>query len=170
MLRMLNGTWRYLLVAALCMNFCALNGCVESTFELASGSRLPVGLTLPPGVAREDVSVTLKYYTLGDARFHLLDKSGKTLAGVAGKVINNDPLEWPGCKQGAGRQCPVFEVVAVHGVTEILVHQKMKPVFYVNDDPGVRFMMLLEVGRKDRTENTRKDPERAWRYGQLRPQ
>lgn len=166
MLRTLSGTWRYLLIAALCMNFCALTGCVESTFELASGSRLPAGLTLPPGAAREDVSVTLNYYALGDAKFHLHDKTGKTLAEVDGKVINNDPLKWPDCK----RQCPVFEVVAVHGVTEILVHQKTKPFFYVNDDPGVRFIMLLEVGRRDRTQNTRRDPERAWRYGQLRPQ
>ncbi len=34
----------------------------ESTFELASESRLPKWITLPPGLTRADVSTTMSYY------------------------------------------------------------------------------------------------------------
>lgn len=34
----------------------------ESAFELVNESRLPKWFNLPPGLARSDVSVTMKYY------------------------------------------------------------------------------------------------------------
>ena len=36
----------------------------ESTFELASESRLPKWITLPPGLTRADVSITMSYYVM----------------------------------------------------------------------------------------------------------
>jgi hypothetical protein len=119
-------------------------------------------------MTRADVSVTVDYYTLGNVRFQLKDKTGKSLAEVTGKVINNYPLELPGCKQKVDRRCPAFEVVVVNGATEIMRYSKVEPIFYVNDDPGIRWFVLASAGRADKHPKTPRDPYRAWAYGQLR--
>jgi hypothetical protein len=54
----------------------------ESTFDLASESRLPKWITLPPGLTRADVSITMSYYTMPwgrSATFILQDTKGQTL-------------------------------------------------------------------------------------------
>lgn len=55
---------------------------------MANESRLPSCLTLPPGLTRKDVSVTLNLYLPlrrgPDAKFILRDKKGKKLAEVTG--------------------------------------------------------------------------------------
>jgi hypothetical protein len=33
---------------------------------------------------------------------------------------------------------PSYEIVSIGGVTEIIEHRKMEPIFYVSDDPAVR--------------------------------
>lgn len=135
-----------LLFAALCSSSCAITGCLESTFNLASESRLPSWITLPPGLTRTDVSVTLSYYTnpLGsDAKFILKDRKGKKLSKISGKVKNLYPLRQKNPPQGFDPGYPAYEVVVVNGTTEIMEHRKMEPVFYVNDDPAVRKELLV---------------------------
>ena len=63
-------------------------GFIESSFELASESRLPTWADVPESKKREDVSLSLSYYTpfsksLDDAVFWLSikGKGGKTLTG-----------------------------------------------------------------------------------------
>jgi hypothetical protein len=56
----------------------------ESTFKLASESRLPKWVTLPPGFTRANVSLTMSYYikpwgssaqfTLQDANKQIIEK------------------------------------------------------------------------------------------------
>src|SRR5580704_2756600 len=68
----------------------------ESSFELASESRLPKWITLPPGITRADVSITMTYYIKpwgNDAEFLLQDKKGQTLKKVEGKVKGLEPLQ-----------------------------------------------------------------------------
>ena len=51
----------------------------ESTFELASQSRLPKWTTLPQGLTRADIRITMSYYTKpwgSSATFTLKDKHG----------------------------------------------------------------------------------------------
>jgi hypothetical protein len=51
-----------LLFVALAISASAIVGCEyfpESTFELASESRLPKWIALPPGLTRADVSITM---------------------------------------------------------------------------------------------------------------
>ena len=78
---------RYLLVAVLCISSCAITSCVEASYTLASESRLPKRVPLPPGLIRKDVSVTLNLYRPRlrgpDAKFILKDRKGKTLAVVS---------------------------------------------------------------------------------------
>lgn len=166
MLRAISSAQRCLLITALSISCFAISGCVESTFELASRSRLPAWISLPDGLTRADVSVTLTYYTLVSAKFQLKDKAGKSLGEFTGKVLNSYPLQLPGCK---GRRCPAFEVVVVNGAIEVMVHKAMEPIFYVNENRGIRGWALTEVGLVENRKTAPRDPYRAWRYGQLRP-
>jgi hypothetical protein len=59
----------------------------ESTFLLASESRLPKWITLPPGLTRSDVSITMSYFAWPSAGFVLQDAKGQTLETVA--VLSN---------------------------------------------------------------------------------
>ncbi len=127
---------RFVLIAALLVS-CVMTGCVESSFELASESRLPKFVTLPPGLTRADVSVTLNYYTMRGAKFILKTSKGKKLAEINGKVKNIGPLY---LKNSPG--APGYEIVVANGITEIMEHRKMEPIFYVSDDPAVRKALL----------------------------
>ena len=132
---------KLLLVVALCISSCAISGCVESSFQSANDSRMPRWVTLPPGLTRTDVSVTLNYYDnpLGrNAKFTLKDSNGKKLAVIKGKVKGLSPLQLRNPPEGFDPGYPAYEVVVAGGVTEIIEHRKMEPIFYVNDDPAIR--------------------------------
>lgn len=122
---------RVLFAAVSICVFCLLTGCLESSFQLADESRLPVWIKLPPGLKRQDVSLTLNYYTNpfgATARFILKNRRGDVLEEVSGtdKPIN-----------GAS-EYPSFVLVKVNGVSEIIEHRKMEPIFYVSDDASIR--------------------------------
>jgi hypothetical protein len=111
----------------------------ESTFELASESRLPKWITLPQGLTRTDVSITMSYYTKpwgGSATFILRDTKGHIRTKVHGKVKG---LESP-------PSYPSYSVITVNGITEIIEHRKPEPIFYITDDPAV--WKELGVGQK----------------------
>jgi hypothetical protein len=108
----------------------------ESTFQLASESRLPKWITLPPGLTRADVSITMSYYTWGSAGFVLQDAKGQTLEKVDEMVkCQNFHLKNP--PQGFPPGYPSYAVITVKGTTEMIEHRKMEPVFYITDDPAV---------------------------------
>ena len=157
MLKMFLHTKRWVLIAAGCIFACAITGCVESTFNLASESRLPQGMAIPPGLTRADVSVTLDFYTLGQAKFTLRDKNGKKLTTVTGKT-KGDPMYLRATPQAPAPRRPVYELVVINGVTEIMEcrpyreHEnmvqngKIVALFYVVDDPAVRKELLAGRG------------------------
>jgi hypothetical protein len=121
----------------------AIKGCEyfpESSFQLADDSRLPRWITLPPGLTRADVSVTLNLYSaLGpDAKFILRDRTGKELDEVNGKTKHPSYL-------------PFYdEIVVVNGRSEIIAfipyseHENMiqngipVALFHVIDDSCAR--------------------------------
>jgi hypothetical protein len=154
MLKILSRAEKCLLIVAISILSCAENGCngiLESSFQLASESRLPSAITLPPGLTRADVSVTLNYYTnpLGsDAKFILRDRNGKKLAEINGKIQNLHPLQLKNPPQGFDPGYPSYEVVAANGITEVIEHRKMEPIFYVADDPAVRKEILADLKAK----------------------
>jgi hypothetical protein len=117
----------------------------ESTFELASESRLPKWIALPPGLTRADVSLAMSYYTApwgGSARFTLRDTKGHKLATIRGKLRGLYPLQLRHPPQGFAPGYPSYEVATAGGITEIIEHKQMEPVFYISDDPAV----LKELG------------------------
>ena len=124
------GAKKYLLIAAVFVSSCAISGCVESIFTLASESRLPRCMTFPPGLTREDVSVTLEYNapmrpSSDDAKFALRDKKGKELAEAKGKV-NNRTIVANG----------ITETIGYAGV--IIIHGTAESIFYFNDNPAIK--------------------------------
>jgi hypothetical protein len=119
----------------------------ESTFTLASESRLPKWITLPPGLTRADVSLTLSYYNKlwgNDVGFILQDAKGQIRTKIEGKV--KGPLELKHPPPGFPPGYPGYELITVNGITEIIEHRKMEPIFYVTDDPAV--WKELGVGQK----------------------
>jgi hypothetical protein len=105
----------------------------ESTFQLAEDSRLPKWVTIPPGLTRADISVTMNYYSMliaNDAQFILKDRNGKVLAKVGGKIKDLG-------SQGSRVAYPAYVAITVNGTTDIIEHRKMEPIFYVTDDPAV---------------------------------
>ena len=113
---------------------CLFVGCAfipESTFELAKESRLPKWVSLPPGLTRDDVSLTMDYYSVlwgYDTDFILKDANGKILAKMVGNVRCSTPIQL----------YPVYRTIAVNGTTDIIEHKKMEPIFYVTDAADAR--------------------------------
>ena len=108
----------------------------ESTFQLASESRLPKWITLPPGLTRSDVSITMSYFTWPSAGFVLQDAKGQTLEKVDGGVKCSD-FQLKNPPQGFPPGYPAYAVITVKGTTELIEHRKIEPVFYITDDPAV---------------------------------
>ena len=132
-----------MLLVALTIPCYAIVGCEyfpESTFELASESRLPKWITVPPGLTRADVSVTMSYYIKpwgSTATFIIQYRNIQTPAKVDGKVKGLEPLHLKHPPQGFAPGYPSYEIITVNGITEIIEHRKMEPVFYITDDPAV---------------------------------
>jgi hypothetical protein len=115
-----------------------MTGCIESSFQLATESRLPEWFTVQPELTRTDLSVTLDLYAPlrgPDAKFVLKDRNGKQLAEVKAKTKELSPS--------------LYSVVTETGIAETI---KLKPyrrndnmeengipvaLFYVIDDGEV---------------------------------
>jgi hypothetical protein len=121
----------------------------EASFELASESRLPKWITLPPGLTRADVSITISYYVMPwgrSATFVLRDTKGQIRTKVNGKMRGLGPNQLKHPPSGFPPGYPSYEVVTVNGITEIIEHRKQEPMFYITDDPAV--WKELGVGQK----------------------
>lgn len=109
----------------------------ESSFELASESRLPKWFSVPPGTARKDLSVTMSYYIKPEGRiatFTLFNSKSQQLAKVVGTQRGLEPLR----SNSSTRTSSAYEVITVGGVAEIIEHRRMEPIFYITDDPELR--------------------------------
>ena len=140
------------LIAAVCIFACATTSCIESTFNLASESRLPRGMAIPPGLTRADVFVTLDYIGISGAKFTMRDKKGKKLATVNGKT-KGDPIDLGPYPPGPG-----YQLVVINGVTEIIEdipyrdnanmvqNGHIVALFNVVDNPALRKELLARRG------------------------
>ena len=128
------------LLVLLCLFGSILAGCdyfPESTFELSPNSRLPKWFTVPPGMTRRDLTVTMSYYvkpTGPDVTFELFDSRKHRLAKLRGAFLR-DPHGGRSGRELPGY--PAYEVITVNGIVDIVEHRRMEPVFYVTDDPDV---------------------------------
>lgn len=139
------GIRRYLLFGGVLLSLVFLmTACKyfpESSFTLANESRLPKWITLPPELTRNNVLLIMSYYVKPwgrTATFTLQDTKSQTINMADAKLkcahpfqLKNPPPEFP-----AGY--PSYEAITVNGITEIIEHRKMEPIFYVTDDAAVR--------------------------------
>jgi hypothetical protein len=110
--------------------------CVESSFDLAAESRLPRWFAIPVGLSRQDVTVSLRYYTwpptTGSATFKLWDSQGRKLAELSA------PLTGHGPRTLGPAPYPSYEVITYNGITEVIEQKRPEALFYISDDPIVK--------------------------------
>jgi hypothetical protein len=112
----------------------------ESSFELAKESRLPKWITLPPGLKRTDVALTMNYFSTPwgyDTQFILRDKNNQTIEKKYGRSKCGLGFQVRNPPEGFPPGYPAYKPNTVNGITEIIEHKKMEPLFYVTDDPVV---------------------------------
>jgi hypothetical protein len=114
--------------------------CLESSFELSPDSRLPKWFEVPEGATKSDLRVTLDYYSTFDGaeavlklykkdRFFAL----KEVTAIPRKPYAKDQRNPPA---GFPKGYPKYVVITVDGITDIIEHRKMEPIFFVTDDPA----------------------------------
>jgi hypothetical protein len=120
-----------------------ISGCgpfAESCFDLSPESRLPRWFSLPVGTPRESASVHMCYYLDASGRtatFILRGERNEKLAKASGSVQGRYPLVLKDLPAGYPPGYPSYEIVSVDGITDVIEHRQMEPVFFINDDPGV---------------------------------
>ena len=147
MLKMFLHAKRWALIVAVCISVFGMSGCVESYFRIASESRLPQGLAIPPELTRADVLATVDFHTSDMAKFILRDKSGREIGMVVGR-IKGTPLHLRTPPQGYESGYPHYILIVINGVTEIMEHRRPDDILYVTDDPGIREELLSGRGVK----------------------
>ncbi len=83
----------------------------------------------------------MNYYITSSGRtskFILLDAKKNKLAEVNGTQKGLEPLKLKNPRPGFPPGYPSYEIVTANGITEIIEHRKMEPIFYITDDPTVR--------------------------------
>lgn len=139
------------LVALLAVGCNPARGCIESNFELAPESRLPTWLQLPPGISRQDVSLSLYYYG------PLIDSVDDTVFTVSVKGRNYQTLtgkHWwhPRTKKqldlyyGTTKQAEVYYatgyvVIQVNGEVDVIEHREYREQ---NRDPNVALFWMAD--------------------------
>jgi hypothetical protein len=131
-----------ILVVAILATACnPMRGCQESFFTLAPQSRLPRWFTLPTGLSRGDVKVTLSYYSApwgSQARIILWGPRGEKLADVTGSERPHPSLEkkrnqYDGFDPGTR----IYTVVTVNGTSEVVEYPLRDGQFAITDDPAL---------------------------------
>ncbi|MGH9662387.1 MAG: hypothetical protein ACRD96_27800, partial [Bryobacteraceae bacterium] len=75
--------------------------------------------------------------------FELLDaKKERKIAVMEGTKKGLEPRQLKPPPPGYALGYPMYETITVRGITEIIEHRKMEPIFYITDDPAV----LSELG------------------------
>jgi hypothetical protein len=67
----------------------------------------------------------------------LQGRTKRILEKADGRVRCREPFELKKPPPGSASTYPAFEAVVVNGMTEIIQHRRMEPVFYITDDAAV---------------------------------
>jgi hypothetical protein len=86
----------------------------------------------------------MDYYVMPSGRtatFRLWNSQGKRLARVDATIGGSEPLTSPAGGERSSdpnSDYPHYEPITAEGITEVIEHKRMEPVFYVNDDIEIR--------------------------------
>jgi hypothetical protein len=131
---------KIILVVLLFASCSPIRGCVESQFTLSPESRLPKWFSLPSGIARDDVTVTLKYYAppvpVDDTVLDLTRENGEILSEVTGQRCWHPEMKKKRNQYGGfdRESYPHYVYVRANGIVEVIEHAR-GPTFRVTDDP-----------------------------------
>ena len=127
--------YKYLFILLFLLGAChPLHGCVESNLELAPESRLPRWFEVPEGLTRKDVSVTISYWTDGQAEVSLIGPSPKHI--VIAEVIGTS--RWhPLTEQRGYSKYPTYSYIKVGNIEELIVHRWPGNILHIEDYPAV---------------------------------
>lgn len=137
--------WNFLSLLGLVAVF--LSGCLflESSFVLSPESRLPKWLEAPEKVPRSELVVTMDAYTTftGGKDVFKMKRRGdsffrKRVVVYSGEDDTSVVLIGQEVRPRRSFEYPRYRVVTVNGVTDIIEHRAMEPVFYMVDDPEIR--------------------------------
>ena len=134
----------FVLIGCILLSACGLFP--ESQFMLSSESRLPHWLRQPAGTPRSDLSVELLYY--GDHAVFVLrnERTGRRLAKVRAEILDfTQPLV---DSPGADGIRPLYMIMKVDGLVEIVEHRRREAIFDICDDPDVRTKVLTMTGNE----------------------
>jgi len=115
-------------------------GCIEADFDLAPESRIPRWFVLGDGAKRSDFSVQMDYWggPVGRTATITLRSRGRTLDSVIATMKDNEPHTLVP-KPATGRfPYPRYEILTAKGITEVIEHRRMEPIFYIVDDLQVK--------------------------------
>lgn len=120
-----------------------VRGCAESQFLLEEGSRLPVWFAVPPGIPRMKLEVALVYYGPllpgpRTATIELREKGGRVLERVVATLAGTAPQTMESDSGVGPRPYPLYEVLTVDGVSDVVEHATRGPRFQMTDDRAVR--------------------------------
>jgi len=102
----------------------------ESTFTLGMGSRPPKWC--PAG----STTVTMSYYVRSDGREAKV-KCSLSSGTLTGRLRGEQPTAPKQPPPGFPKGYPIYEVVTINGVTDIVEHRRMEPYFFMIDESAV---------------------------------
>lgn len=140
---LLSGYRQWNVITLLVLVAVFLPGCLflESSFVLSPESRLPKWLEPPANVPRSELIVTMDCYSSGKDVFKMKRRGHpffqKKLAVYSGENDSSVVLIGQEARPYRPFEYPRYRVVTANGVTDIIEHRAMEPVFYMVDDPEV---------------------------------
>ncbi|PYR13451.1 MAG: hypothetical protein DMF99_01305 [Acidobacteria bacterium] len=95
------------------------------------------------------MTVELSYYgpLVGSARTAIVTlrtQQGKTLSEIVATLRGKEPLTLEPHSDTGPIPYPSYEVLTANGITEVIEHRRMEPVFYISDDPEVRRKLRVD--------------------------
>lgn len=129
-----------LVLIAIVITLAACGVLPESSFSLSPDSRLPKWYTPPGGHSRQQIQIRLDYVETPrgrTARFTVTGSGGVVLATEEGRLLLPSP--WSSRGSGASNmlEYPLYEVIEVKGIRDLIEHRAMEPTFYLSDDKTI---------------------------------
>jgi hypothetical protein len=75
------------------------------------------------------------------ATFTLRDATGRKIASVIGQLQGKEPLTLAPHGATGPSDYPGYEVITADGITEVIEHRRMEPIFYITDDPDIKLKL-----------------------------
>lgn len=152
----MDGRLKLLVFAVAIIGACSpTRWCIESSFSLSADCRLPRWFNTPSGANRLDYEVTMDYWgpLVGSTRtatVTLRDHRGRALDSVIADMFGHEPLIIGPTPTSGRFPYPRYELLTARGITEVIEHRRMEPIFYVNDDTDIRRKLLQKYGSETR--------------------